>query len=338
MSQPERDLTKLISNTLGELPSRHRQFVSSTLQMVSAADYQGVDSAMLSRRDDLDLRLLLSSDQDCRPWIVPTASDVESLSRAIGREGRTPPQYIPRTKYRLSAASVAIRFLEGLSTENRSYIRNIRLNEDRASVAWPQCHAQGLIPFCQANPLLRVERRLSLWSNGFREDAEGLFFWGVAHHNKLKSKFVSRRYLAPWIMEALALPTLGMPPQSFALVLDGKPKDEKASHLFDSVVQRDATWQRAFETWLSMKDFPLGSKNWLKARKSNCYIMKGFPQAVGDIIAGASFVKCTFDAGEAGDEQVVLGEQIQDWTADAWNSKWKAHKPVEFSMEPPLPT
>jgi hypothetical protein len=29
-------------------------------------------------------------------------------------------------------------------------------------VAWPQCHAQGFIPFCQRNPKLRIER-VDLW-------------------------------------------------------------------------------------------------------------------------------------------------------------------------------
>lgn len=43
-SQPERDLTKIISNALGELPSRHRQFISNALQLMSAADYDGVNS------------------------------------------------------------------------------------------------------------------------------------------------------------------------------------------------------------------------------------------------------------------------------------------------------
>lgn len=170
-----------------------------------------VSIAMLSRRNDLDLQLLLASDHDCRPWMIPTASNIEGLSRAIGREGCKPPQYMDQAEYRLSAASVAIRFLEGLRVETRSYIQTICLKEDCPSVAWPQCHVQGPT----GESVTSYERRLSLWSNVFRQDAEQLLPWGDADHNKLNTEIVSRKYLAPWTMEALALPSLGMPSRSF---------------------------------------------------------------------------------------------------------------------------
>jgi hypothetical protein len=46
-------------------------------------------------------------------------------------------------------------------------------------------------------------------------------------------------------MEALALPSLGMPEHSFTLILDGSPTPEHTSDIFRTVVQRDAAWQDA---------------------------------------------------------------------------------------------
>ncbi|KAF2023196.1 hypothetical protein EK21DRAFT_118982 [Setomelanomma holmii] len=61
--------------------------------------------------------------------------------------------------------SFAIRYLQSLSPEVRKQIRNVVLEEDRMSVAGPQGHAQGLIPLCLENPLLRVEQKVNLWEN-----------------------------------------------------------------------------------------------------------------------------------------------------------------------------
>lgn len=49
------------------------------------------------------------------------------------------------------------------------------------------------------------------------------------------------------MMEALALLPLGMPKDSFTLVLDGGEAPEKCSEIFQQIIQRDATWQAAWE-------------------------------------------------------------------------------------------
>lgn len=153
-------------------------------------------------------------------------------------------------KYRLSAAAVAIHCLRSvLSPTARRQVCRIVLNEDRDAVGFASCHARGLIPFCADNPLLRIERRVSVWRN--------LFCWtwhdGGDWHDRVDVPLDSRwgrlqprevtEPVADWMVEAAALEQLGMPQGSFTLVLDGDPIPLRTSQVFHHVVQWDAANQ-----------------------------------------------------------------------------------------------
>lgn len=59
-------------------------------------------------------------------------------------------------------------FISGLLAPScRQQMRRLVFHEDHQSVAYPECHAKGLIPFCRENPALRVERQASLWRDIF---------------------------------------------------------------------------------------------------------------------------------------------------------------------------
>jgi hypothetical protein len=62
-----------------------------------------------------------------------------------------------------SATSLAIRFLGGLSQKQRMCMRKVELYEHGKTVSNPETHAQGLIPFCQENAKLHIERHVGLW-------------------------------------------------------------------------------------------------------------------------------------------------------------------------------
>jgi hypothetical protein len=164
-------------------------------------------------------------------------------------------------KYRFSAAALAIRFLSRLPVSLRMHLRKIRLHEDRVSVAYPETHAQGLIKFCIENPKLHIERRVDMWRNVFQsllcynEVSALTFAWETEWLSNttntergpgLWSLPLTDR-VALWMMEALALLPLGMPKESFTLVLDGGEAPEKCSEIFEQIVQRDAVWQAAWE-------------------------------------------------------------------------------------------
>ena len=58
-------------------------------------------------------------------------------------------RYLDKVKYRVSAATAAIHFLGHASREVRMQMRKTIVIEDHIAVGWSECHAQGLIPFCQ---------------------------------------------------------------------------------------------------------------------------------------------------------------------------------------------
>lgn len=135
-------------------------------------------------------------------------------------------------------------------------MRRVILCEDFESVANPQCHGKGLIPYCVENTKLRLERRVSLWQNvlpvteAFRklyiEYASAQYPPGPwITEDKLQACDVTRS-VGSWIAEAILLPTPGMLEGSYTLILDGSPNLEKSAAVF-AIVQQDAAWQAALD-------------------------------------------------------------------------------------------
>jgi len=291
------------------------------------------------------------------PWIIPTTDEVNKLL-ALGFP-LVPEQikadYIVDTqkyfhcqKYRLSAASVAIYFLGSLSCTTRREVRKIDLHEDRVAIAWPESHAQGLIPFCRDNPQLRIERRVSLWKNALPGGSVPLFnvVHGLTRGNTntalihtLRGEAISPNCIAPWIMEAILLPELGMPANAFSLILECDGLHERSRQVF-GIVKQDASWQTAFEEWNAARGFGLKPCEWMHVRVSEVYIAQGFPDAVRSLIDGNSLVKCDFELDKACDvdpERPVT--EAQDWELDDWYVNWwDLRHATAFETEPPLPS
>ncbi|KAI4672807.1 uncharacterized protein J4E78_001310 [Alternaria triticimaculans] len=132
-----------------------------------------------------------------RLWWIPDRKDLKSVLEFLYIWPTAPPDppvddaWIPRMYF--SAAAVATRFLEGLSPHVCKHLRKIIITEDRLSVASPIAHGQAFIPFCIANPSLRVERRVDIWytefvhrSDFFREDTSGTIAWIATWINEVK--------------------------------------------------------------------------------------------------------------------------------------------------------
>ncbi|KAF2687816.1 hypothetical protein K458DRAFT_269401, partial [Lentithecium fluviatile CBS 122367] len=147
----------------------------------------------------------------------------------------------------------------------------IVLVEDGEAVAFPECHARGLMLFCSRNPRLRVERRVNLWKTVFPPKNRRLELPADFLHARAVTKSVS-----PWVLEASILPSLGMPNGCFSLILDGNPIAQKSSEVF-AVVQRDAAWQAALEE--SFKRQLLSMPSWLDKRLHLAFISENFPAA-----------------------------------------------------------
>ncbi|KAM0814408.1 hypothetical protein AB5N19_00198 [Seiridium cardinale] len=155
-----------------------------------------------------------------------------------------------RSKYKYSAAAAAIFFLEA-NPSLHCHIRRIGLDEDCESVNHPPRHAKGLIRFTEANPRLRIEWHLSLWTNVFLDtdktyspydrfdiasSDERHVTWGLGWSTAGLSPSVY-----DWIEYADKLPS------NFSTVLDGSPLPDLAAEIFRDVLVRDAALQVARE-------------------------------------------------------------------------------------------
>jgi len=325
----------------GEVPSVYRQSVADILQLFSKRQDFKIE---LSRNmgwlgPTLDEVINLSQ----TPWTQPPETYLNDMCRIMLSSAES-AEYCEKVLYRLSAATVAISFLESLSIDRRRHLRKIVLHEDRVSTSWPECHARGLIPWCLENPRLHIERRVNLWRNVWpagsrppnvvvnaRPDALGPF-----RMNVLRSEDISRPSMAPWIMEALSLPSLGMPSQSFNLVLDGSPTLSATARVF-KIAQRDAAWQAALVEAFAPQSMNGKSTVWDEMVHNHSYIMRGFPEAIRDITENtSSIISCNFEPDISGNDD-QLRNIHPTWTLEDWNKKWFAHKPRKFSTESPLP-
>ncbi|KAF1849327.1 uncharacterized protein K460DRAFT_89135 [Cucurbitaria berberidis CBS 394.84] len=169
-------------------------------------------------------------------WWIPDRIDLDKVTQFLpvspevstyDRSGRE-----QRQKYYFSAAALAIRFLERLNPKTRTHLRRIIVQEDNPSVSMPKTHAQGFIPFCRENRKLRVERWVDIWRTELVAESRHL------HRNNYTRWRL--KHIAIWIHEAKLLRQMGMPTDSFSLVLHG-PSPEASQQLSDGMIQA-AIW------------------------------------------------------------------------------------------------
>jgi hypothetical protein len=267
------------------------------------------------------------------PWSIPQAEDIEKLV-AITSICSQIPYYHRRVNYTFSAASNAIRFLRSLQSTSVQNIREIVLIEDRESIAYPECHIRGLIPFCQANPDLRVHRYACLWTNVLPVRSAISFASGdPAKGAPLYAQNITRA-VARWMVEAAALYSLTMPHDSFTLTFDGNPVPEESSKVFD-VVLRDAAWQSAMDECYSRGWLP--SPSWFERRRRVGYIYEDLPQILKELTSSnRTSISCNFVQGHGRSVESIV-EECEGYTLDEWKDAWSGHSPTYFQTVPPLP-
>ncbi|KAI1170363.1 hypothetical protein F4777DRAFT_569529 [Nemania sp. FL0916] len=265
------------------------------------------------------------------PWAIPTADEVKYALRKYHKFHETCyTTRIGRISC-FSAAAVAIKFLHDTPIPTRKYIRKIVIHEDRTSVASPEFHAKGLIPFCVENASLRIERRLDMWRTCFLD-------YGAVR-NTVDAQYVPApsipcwwaRETARWLVEAGELIRAGMPERSFSLIIDGGPAPEKASYIFGRI-QRDAAWQEAFEEACARNSVP--RPKLYEWRRSDVHILEQFPSIVRSMTNDKSFiVQCNFDIGAPWDIEGII-EQNQNCPLSKWEEKWWQEDETYSGVEP----
>ena len=299
--------------TFREPPSVYRDFVHFTLKILENSPHFSMPSHLLSL-------------PHLKPWQYPDDEALEEiLSITFAREARPNvhniswPVYWDGRGVIVSAAACAIQFLSSLPRSIRSELRRIDLIEDRKSVSYPECHARGLIPFCQENEKLRIHSRVDVWWNLLWEH-----HWGKV---KVHSRDISRT-LAKWMGETMALPLLGMPSEAFMMTFECDSAPEKATEVFD-VLQRDAAWQVALD--LSYERQHLPTPSWDDRRRTTGHISDDFPQILKNIVNNDSFIRCDFFPGDPHDPELIVNQHMGK-SLDEWEELWRFHTPLKISM------
>ncbi|KAI8203247.1 hypothetical protein K4K52_005646 [Colletotrichum sp. SAR 10_76] len=380
-----RSLMTMHYGTYGETPSIYRAFVRHALRLAASEPGSSLTVGDFLRPAvrECDTTGMSSANfavVNCRlePWDIPSESEMEALvSMTAHADVLLGQAETPRTKHRFSAAAAAIYFLRFLSHDLRRQIRRIILLEDTSSVCHPESHAGGLIPFCQDNPMLHVERRVALWTNVFTKDVvydswrelQWRNFTGEAVPGDLISHQITKN-LAPWIMEASALRAAGMPDDSFSILLESGGAPELCTSIFESVVHRDVAWQEAWmkcaeeDGTLSLSWFDRRIQSYVAYQQGVSHVAPISPRLMQALSNHWMFT--TLDHGFAGYFFEGLPQAVRDivegrstvscdfdvgtpldhepifdlhkaWNERKWALEWPSHSPAIWRTVSPLP-
>ncbi|KAF4949130.1 hypothetical protein FGADI_9134 [Fusarium gaditjirri] len=214
--------------------------------------------------------------------------------------------YRYREKIRFSATATAIRFFNRLPAERRSQIRRITLHEDSPSVSMPSLHAQGLVPLFKENPLLRVERRVSVFGciDNFAGPSKD---WMT--RDKPRSlygpDFLSA--LQSWLIDALAVRDLDVPAGSFSFTLEGGTHGELCSDVFQRCVLMGLAEGEAYHKchelglFTSIIDVIAGEADRLP-------LDPRYKDAIGHLVNQTSILRSDFNPGVPVDPETLVEE------------------------------
>lgn len=247
-------------------------------------------------------------------------------------------------KFRFSAAAAAIHFLTSLPPSQRQQLRNLVVHEDHPSVAYPERQAQGLIPFCQENPALRIERRVALWRNLFLYSIEDGWF-----PTERRRVFASGRAwlevpripntVVGWMVEA----SLEIIPDTISLFLDGGPVPDYTADVFDDLVQRKLAWIPALDRVCP----PEVASSQGKTDKigSGVYLTDNFPRLMQALCDKnpSGLVRCNFDSGRRWEDsriqEIVTRSLDYELGLASWShAEGKTRRQRIRDTPPPLPS
>ena len=297
------DRREILHRRWGEASSMQTLFIRHLLRLLAACSRRRATGPV--RMDGPFFTVLLDIDGlialDYPPWTIASDDILSHIGRVLGTSGYPTCHH---QLYRFSAASAAIHFLSSLLIETRMQMRNIILDEDHPAVAHSQCHAHGFVGFCLENPELRVERRVNLWRNVFQaghwDDWRPLYAdsrLGTEATRYSPTATHVKDCVASWIVEARALPSLGMPAGAFTLVFNGDCIPQQSFEAFRAVrhyaIQQFLMEQNHED--LHQVDVPL----YAERQDSPEYTFEGFPDAVDDMCRGEGFIKCNFSISDS---------------------------------------
>jgi len=287
---------------------------------------------------------------DFKLWNIPNDDALNALESICSPPDPSSVAGRRRQVRCFSAAALSVRFLRSLPDTIRNSVRSIVLHEEHLGAAHPECHITGLVPFCVANPRLRIERRVDLWHTVLpsarrlrhRNGTDSLRFavaMYINHGVEALPRQLVTEAIVPWIDEALALPAAGMPSGAFSLIIDSTPDNvEKVVN----IVRQDVAWQDAlehnFERNTLQQPVPHPDNEYAGHRGYPLHFSDKFPCKVRDILQNKSCVSFNGATEECWDVQEVIEANQNCRTHAAWIQKWEQMQPRIVEPSPPLPT
>ncbi|KAF2437272.1 hypothetical protein P171DRAFT_184198 [Karstenula rhodostoma CBS 690.94] len=230
--------------------------------------------------------------------------------------------------YAHSAASIAIRFLESVSSAVQARVRQIILLEDRVTVANSPSHVQGLLPFYRANPRLHIQRVVNVWEVGITPETRFAI-------EPLRISAITKS-LGCWILETMRLQGQ-IPEGSFQLILDGNPTLDITSEAF-RLMMHGAALHNALNELFDRQVLPRPSLLHSSRNRAFAYHYNGLYEALRKLGDGqcASWIDCNFEIGTMPDTQSLI-EERSGWSVEDWEHEWNEHLLQEFETGDPLP-
>ncbi|KLO94443.1 Uncharacterized protein LW93_8864 [Fusarium fujikuroi] len=208
-------------------------------------------------------------------------------------------------KIRFSATAIAIRFLNKLSAEQRSQVRRLTLHEDSPSVNMPSLHAQGLVPFFKENPLLRVERRVSLFgcihnfagpNTDWKTRTKTRPLYGPSFLPKLQS----------WLIDALAIQDLDVPAGSFTFTVAGDAHSDFCTDVFQRCVLMGIAEGEAFHKCRELGLFR--SVEPMCSHPESFFLDPRFKEGIEHLVNNTSILRSDFNPGVPVDPDTLVEE------------------------------
>ncbi|EEU42371.1 uncharacterized protein NECHADRAFT_79869 [Fusarium vanettenii 77-13-4] len=291
-------------------------------------------------------------DKSYEPWAIPSQSvlattglelsDDRVWDRMNGWHKEDYEEQRYREKFRFSAVAVAIRFLNSLPSHTRLQLRKMVVHEDHISIAHPERHAQGLIPFCKENPRLRIERRVDVLNTIFQQAELGnLNSLPISSRDEPNNTRYQISYscitevVAHWLLGGLATVDAGMLANAFTLVLDSGRATNLCSDIFQRTVHHDLAWQTALERCYAQGILPVPSQH--IPEYTFAKVPQDLWQALEHLSNQTSVLRCNFNPGQPHDVEAVFDE-CRTWDIHKWQkSRFFAHDQRDYDVLPPLP-
>ncbi|KAI1016560.1 hypothetical protein LB505_006852 [Fusarium chuoi] len=214
--------------------------------------------------------------------------------------------YRHRDKIRFSATATAIRFLNRLSSEQRTQIRRITLHEDSPSVNMPSLHAQGLVPFYKENPRLQVERPVSVF--GCIHSCVGAEKGWMTRDNPRDLYGPTFLFdLQSWLIDALSMRDLDIPSGSFIFTLWGGSYGDLCTEVFQGCVHMALAEGPAFDKCCEL-DLFRSTTHQLSATPDKFFFDPRFREAVEHLVNKTSIMRSDFHPGVSVDPNVLVVE------------------------------